>query len=213
MNDKWARLNAIWTRRNVTATILFGLLAVGVSLATYLHETEDREIPTETTVSQKATKNSPSVSVSAIHVSAIAMDVPAAFELEIRAGKFSTVPARGLNVVLDFGRAKVEACGYSPKQLITNVAREDKSYRRFEIAELRQNEKLHIRCIIDSPFFHQVVINGDNLGRSETINFSSYTNSIGDTGSLFWAIWLYVVVSVISGILIIYFWTRLFQWF
>ena len=213
MSDNWARLNAIWTRRNVVVTAIVGTIAVGVPIFVYLDESKVREIPTETSESPKATKESPTVSVSSIHVSAVAMDVPAAFELEIKGSGVSNIPVQNMNVVLNFGKAEVESCGHSPKQLVTSVLGEDKSHRRYKIDKFGQNETLHIRCIISSPTFDQVVISGENLRSSHSIDFSHYQNFMSDTKMPFWTVWFYVVVSVISGILLLYFWIRLFEWF
>ena len=118
-----------WTRRNVIATVIVGIVTVVVSAAIYFLESENREIPTETVESPEASEVSPRVLISSVHVSAVAMDVPAAFELEIQARGISSIPARNVNVVLDFGRAEIEVCGYAPKYLVTNVVGQDK-YRR-----------------------------------------------------------------------------------
>ena len=209
MSDNWARFSAIWTRRSVIVMIVIGILAIAVPVAIYFSETKDREIRSETIEPAKAAKQLPTVSVSSIYVSTVAMDVPAVFELEIQAGGVSSISVRNMKVFLNFGRARVDACGYSPKLLVTNVVEVDKSHRRFEIAELGQKEKLHIRCIIDSPFFDQIIINGENLGRSYSIDFSDYLDYAADTKKGFWTIWFYIVFSIISGILLFYFFLRL----
>ena len=82
MSEKWAKLNVTWSRRGVIAVIILGLLGIFVSVALFIYRDENQEIPTETIESSEAPKGSPTVSISSIHVSEVAMDVAAAFELE-----------------------------------------------------------------------------------------------------------------------------------
>ena len=69
------------------------------------------------------------------------MDIPAAFELGIQAGGRTNLAARDVDVALDFGRAEIEICDYTPEPAVTNVVAEDRSHRRLEIEELQQEEK------------------------------------------------------------------------
>ena len=106
------------------------------------------------------------------------MDIPAAFELGIQAGGRTNLAAHDVDVVLDFGGAEIEVCDYTPEPAVTNVVAEDKSHRRLEIEELQQEEKFHIRCLISSPVFDQVIISGGNIDRGISIDFAQYQASL-----------------------------------
>ena len=127
------------------------------------------------------------------------MDIPAAFELGIQAGGRTNLAARDVDVALDFGRAEIEICDYTPEPAVTNVVAEDRSHRRLEIEELQQEEKLHIRCLISSPVFDQVIISGGNIDRGISIDFEQYQASLLSERSGFWNVigggWV-IVLSV-----------------
>ena len=116
------------------------------------------------------------------------MDIPAAFELGIQVGGGSSaVAAHGIDVILDFGRAEIEVCDYTPEPVVTKVVAEDKSHRRLEIEELQQEEKLHIRCLISSPVFDQVIISGGNIQHGTSLDFEQYQASLLPKSSVgFW---------------------------
>ena len=210
MSEKWAKLNVTWSRRGVIAVIILGLLGIFVSVALFIYRDENQEIPTETIESSEAPKGSPTVSISSIHVSEVAMDVAAAFELEIQAGGVSKIPACDINIVLDFGRAEIEACDYAPKPVVTNVVVEGKSHRRFEVSQLGQKEKLYIRCLISSPTFNQILINGGNLRFDESMSFESYMNYNSKIDTSFFETWSKVVFVVFTIIFFFWFCSKLF---
>lgn len=121
----------------------------------------------------------PSVTISWIHVSKVAMDISAAFEAEITVtGRRNATAARDLRVILDFGRAEVDICDYMPRSAITTIVDEDKSYRRLEISKLRKKDSLHIRCLISTPEFNQVIVEGNNIFRGDSINYRQYQDSL-----------------------------------
>ena len=115
------------------------------------------------------------------------MDIPAAFELGIQVRGVTNLAAHDIDVILDFGRAEIEVCDYTPEPAVTNIVAEDKSHRRLEIEELRQKEKLYIRCLISSPVFDQVIINGGNLSHSTSIDFEQYQARLLSEPTGFWA--------------------------
>ena len=55
-----------------------------------------------------------------------------------------------------------------------------------EIGELQQGEKLHIRCLISSPVFDQVLISGGNIRSSRSIDFEQYRASLLSKPGGFW---------------------------
>ena len=105
------------------------------------------------------------------------MAIPAVFELGIQVGEILKSAAQAFDIILDFGRAEIEVCDYTPKSVIMNVVANDKSHRRIEIAELQQKEKFYIRCLISSPVFEQVIISGENISRGTSIDFKQYLTS------------------------------------
>ena len=115
------------------------------------------------------------------------MDIPAAFELGIQVGGRTNLAAHDIDIILDFGRAEIEVCGYTPARTVTNVVAEDKSHRRLEIEELRQEEQFYIRCLISSPVFDQVIISGGNISHSQSIDFEQYQASLLSEPLGFWA--------------------------
>ena len=201
-----------WSRRNVIATIVVGLLScivtLVVTLVVNLNNDQEKEIGTPITKSSESPKEAPpTVSITSIYVSDVAMDIPAVFEIGLEIGGFSNQPARNLNVMLDFGRAEVEVCGFTPKNAIKTIVNDDRNYRRLEITELRKNESLYIRCLISSPEFKKVVIEGGNISRTRSIDFSEYqasllpkssnpSNELGFWGYLWRAIVVFIVVMI-----------------
>ena len=82
--------------------------------------------------------------------------------------------AHDIDIILDFGRAEIEACDYTPGAVVSNVSAEDKSHRRIQIEALNQEEKFYIRCLLSSPVFNQVIITGGNIDSSVTMGFKQY---------------------------------------
>ena len=172
-------MSELWSRRNAIATIFIGLLTSAIAVGIFFFGSRDQEIGTRTDTSSESSKTAlPTISISSIHVSEVAMDIPAAFELGIQAGGRTNLAAHDVDVVLDFGRAEIEVCDYTPESAVTNIVAEDKSHRRFEIEELQQEEKLYVRCLISSPVFDQVIISGGNIYRGISIDFEQYQASL-----------------------------------
>ncbi len=180
-----------WSRRNVIATIAVGLLTCAVTIGIYVFQSPEKEIGSQVVNSEKSSKKlSPDISISSVHISSVAMDVPAAFEMELEVEGSANVPAKDIVVTLDFGRSEIKQCGYNPRHSITLLTKEDKNYRRLKISEIQQDEKFYVRCIIDQPIFDKVAIGGGNLFSSRSLTFSQYLDmemgeSIGFWGGLF----------------------------
>ena len=172
----YAEMAIDWARRNVIATTVVGLLGVTVPLGIYFYgsrnaQIQEKEISTQEDETSEPSKLSlPGISISSIHVSEVAMDIPAAFELGIQARGITNLAVHDIDVVLDFGRAEIDVCDYTPEAAVTNVLSEDKSHRRIEIRELQQEEKFYIRCLITSPVFSQVIINAGNIDGSVSMD-------------------------------------------
>ena len=192
-----------WTRRNVYATVIIGLLGCIVALIDLFWDSQDQGIDTPEVASgssepgkktyreslQGAEDRAPTILISSLHVSEMAMDIPAVFELGIQVGGRTNLPARDVNITLNFGRAEIEACDYAPKRSATSVISEDKSHRQIQIAELRQEEKFYVRCLINSPVFDQIIVTGSNItdgGRS--IDFEQYYESLLLKPKGFWTV-------------------------
>ena len=180
-----------WSRRNVIATIVVGLLTCAVTVGIYIFKSPEKEIGTQVVNPERPSKHSsPYIAISSIHISNVAMDVPAVFEMELEVVGSINVPAKDIIVTLDFGRSEIKECGYFPRQNIKTLMKEDKNYRRLEILEIRQDEKFYIRCIVNQPIFDKVAIGGGNLLSTRSITFSQYLDiemgdSIGFWGGLF----------------------------
>ena len=174
--DKYSEKTLNWARRYA----LVGLLGVAATLVFHLYGSQGRAIQEKeesTSLDETSGSKKPGlteISISSIHVSEVAMDIPAAFELGIQVGCNTNLAARDINVILDFGRAEIHACDYTPKSVVANVLTEDKSHRRIKIKELLQDQKFYIRCLISSPVFNQVIINGGNIDGSATLDFKQY---------------------------------------
>lgn len=180
-------MSEIWSRRNVIATILVGILSCAVTAAFYIFDNRNQEIGTETVETSASSETSlPSVSIDLIHLSEVAMNVPAVLEIGIKVGGNTTLAARNINVSLDFGRAEVQDCGYSPMEAVSKFVHDDKSYRRLEVAELRQEEILYIRCLISTPMFKKIVVEGENISHGRSITFEEYRNRLLSEPIGFW---------------------------
>ena len=185
------KTSELWSRRNVIATVAVGLLSCVVTATLYFVDFRTQEIGTQTTIesSESSEESSATVSISSIHLSTVALDVPAAFEMEVQVQGSSRFSAHDINVILDFGRAEIEGCGYSPKGAVRTIVEEDKSYRRLEVTELRPQEKLYIRCLLSSPVFEKVAVEGGNISIKRSIDFAQYQASLLSEPLGFWS-WL-----------------------
>ena len=182
-------MSEIWSRRNTIATIVAGILTCAVTVAIYFFGDRNQEIGTETVGTSASSETSlPSVSIDLIHLSEVAMNVPAVFEIGIKVDGNTTLAARNIDVSLDFGRAEVQDCGYSPMEAVSKFVHDDKSYRRLEVAELRQEEILYIRCLISTPMFKQIVVEGENISRGRSITFEEYRDRLLSGPIGFWTI-------------------------
>ena len=194
-----------WKRRKFIAKIVVGILTCTVPLGLYFYDNREQEIGTPVTESSESSESSddslPTVSISSIYVSDVAMDVPAVFEIAVEVGGVSNQPARKLNVILDFGRAEVQVCDFTPKQAIRKFIEDDKSYRRLEIEELRQGETLYIRCLISSPEFKRVVVEGTGIFRGISIDFAEYQANLFDEPIGFWSKLFRVFIAFLVAML------------
>ena len=180
-------MNEYWAKHNVVATLGVGLLSIAITLLLFFVESREHEIGTQTIESSESSETSlPTVSISSIHVSEVTLDIPAVFEMAIQVGGASNLSARDIDLILDFGRAEIEVCDYMPKSAVTHVVDEDKSYHRLEIAELRQEEKFYIRCLISSPVFENVIIKGGNTRSTRSIDFEQYQANLQSGPFGFW---------------------------
>ncbi|MCY4503520.1 MAG: hypothetical protein OXE57_18415 [Alphaproteobacteria bacterium] len=184
------------------ATIVVGLLTCAVTVGIYIFQSPGKEIGTQVINSEKPSKKpSPDISISSIHISSVAMDVPAAFEMELEVDGSASEPAKDIIITLDFGRSEIRECGYVPRQNIKTLMEEGKNYRRLKIVEIQQDEKFYIRCIVSQPIFDRVAIGGGNLLSTRSITFSQYLDmdmdgSIGFWGGLFRAFVIFLSVML-----------------
>lgn len=168
-----------WTRRNVYATVIIGLLGCTVTLIVFFWDSQDHGTDTTEVPPGSSEPGKPTILISSLHVSEIAMDIPAAFELGIQVGGRTDLPAREVNIILNFGRAEIEACDYAPKRSAASVISEDKSHHQIQIEELRQEEKFYVRCLISSPVFDQIIVTGSNINDGgKSIEFEQYHESL-----------------------------------
>ena len=174
-----------WFRRQFIVGILALLVPFVVAVAPYfLEDVQEQSVEPQDAASSEPSDalepsetSLPRVEISWLHVSKVALDIPAAFELEIQNTSLSRMSAHDIKVILDFGRAEVDVCGYTPKQSVIVVAR-DPSYQSLEIVKLRQHEKLYIRCLISSPVFNQISIAGDKIRSDGPMDFQQYQESL-----------------------------------
>jgi len=160
-----------------------GIITVVASVGLYLHDRSDPDIGSDVNVSKSADGESPSIRISSVYLSEVAMSVPAFFELSIQP---QLAPAFGTELILDFGRSEVDVCGYTPMRYVENVETTDKNYRRFKIAQLGKDEKFYVRCIISAPFFSQVIIQGGNINIAKSLTFAEYQASVSGPSIGFW---------------------------
>ena len=197
-------MSDLWSRRNVIATIVFGILTCAVTLGVFWFGSQDQEIGTQVdrigASPDSSTTRSPTISIVSIHVSEVAMDIPAAFELGIQAGGATNVAVQNIRVILDFGRAEIEDCDYTPEQSVTNVVAEDNGYLHLQIGELQQEETLHIRCLTSYPVFDQVIITGGNITNDVSIDFEQYQASRRPESGRFWIRLFYFFVIFFTAI-------------
>ena len=191
------------------ATIFVGILSLAGTLAIFFFDSQEQEIGTQTDAAPEVSSDTSSessittlstISIFSIHVSEVAMDIPAVFELGMQVGAFADSAARNVDVTLDFGRSEIEVCDYTPTWAVTNVVAEDKSHWSLEIGELQQGEKLHIRCLISSPVFDQVLISGGNIRSSRSIDFEQYRASLLSKPGGFWTNFGHFFVIFFTGV-------------
>ena len=190
-----------WPRRNFIVGICAIVVPCVVAVGLYLHggaPSQEVGPQNEEAPSESSEPSSPRVEISSLRVSKVAMDIPEVFEMEVEVISVMNVAvARDFKVILDFGRAEIDVCDYTPKRAVTKAVAEDKRYWRLEILELRKNEELHIRCLISLPEFNQVIIEGGNLfGGDKAITFEQYRTNLRskpNDSSILWVIAGYVL--------------------
>ena len=199
-----------WSRRNIIATIFAGVLPSMVALGIFLSDSENQEMGSQdpkapdSSESFEPSERLPTISISSIHLSEVPMDIPAVFEMGIQTGGVSDLSVSDVDVILDFGRGEIETCDHTPKSAIKNIVAEDKHRRHIVIAEMRKKEKLHIRCLISSPIFDQVIIQGGNIQRGVSMDFAQYqTGLLSDTPG-FWEIIGRIFVTCFVGMICIW---------
>lgn len=176
-------MSEIWSRRNVLATLLTSILMVAI----FFYENSDEEIGTETAeASDTSDVSLPSISISSIHLSEVAMDLPAVFEIGIVVSRHPKLSARNIDITLDFGRAEVNDCGFSPMKSVRKYVQGDKSYRRLEVVELRQNETFYIRCLLNTPIFNKVTIISETISSGKSITYEEYKDRLLSEPLGFW---------------------------
>lgn len=222
-------MSEIWSRRNLIATvvvtIVVGVLGAAATLlqpvvVDYWNQERSQDVQSENVPTlqigsgeqdgiddqpqRPAEDSSTRVDVSMLHVSEVALDIPAVFELEIVVSGFGE--ARDFSVTLNFGRAQIDACDFQPKTAVAKVIADERSYRRFMVNSLRPKEKLYVRCLMDAPVFDQVVIEGGNISFDKVIRFVEYhmESSSKRMGSIgFWVFLLRAFVTVILLVVLV----------
>ena len=168
-----------WSRRNVFVTFFVGFATIGVTLGIYWYSSTQNELGTtiEPAAVDSGTRSeirNPTVSFADVYLSPVALAVPSVFEMWIEVHSVDGVPVIDADFVLDFGRSEVVQCNYSPSVAMTRLTSDDKSYRRFVINELNDNERLYLRCLISSPVFYEILVQGGNLGTGRSLSFDQY---------------------------------------
>lgn len=82
---------------------------------------------------------------------------------------------------------------------VENIDVSDKNYRRFQIVQLGKDEKFYVRCILDSPFFSQVIIQGGNISIGKSLTFAEYQASVSGSPIGFWTVLGYFFVVFFSA--------------
>ena len=190
-----------WSQRNVYATVVIGLLGVATSLGVFLLDSNGEDLGKETELSSigdsDEAPDAPRISITSIHISDAAMDVPAVFEVSIEAGGLGDQPVSGTDVVFDFGRAEVETCGYTPTRSVQAFISSDINSRKLTIDTLQAGENLNFICLLNAPFFDQVFVQVGNIFSGRSITFAEYQESLVSDRPSFWAILGYIFVSIL----------------
>ena len=203
-------MSELWSRRNVIATISIGSLSIAMTAGIFFYGNLSQKVSSpavempKSSESVDASEILPSILVSSIHVSEVPMDIPAVFEIGIQTGGLSDLVASDIDVILDFGRAEIEICDHTPKSAIKNVVAKEKHRLHMVIAEMRKKEKLYIRCLISSPVFDQVIIQGGNIRSGTSMDFEQYQASLLSEPLGFWG--GLVRFFVILGVVVICIW-------
>ena len=190
-----------WSRRNVYATIVVGLLGTATTVGVFFYDSGSQDIGTETESSSiddtDESSSAPRISIASIHVSEAAMEVPSVFEVSIEVGGLGAPPVSGTDVIIDFGIAEVETCGYTPTRAVQAFISADANSRKLTIGMLQTGERLHIRCLLNAPFFDQILVQGGNIFSGRSITFAEYQASLMSDSPGFWARLGYIFVSLL----------------
>ncbi len=122
----------------VWATIIAAIISGAVAL--YIHfdskSLKVEQIPSKTESQDK--KNGASVSIANIQLTPVAFDIPSSFYIEIENGFLTT--AKDLNVLIDFGEAKIDKCSVKPNDLSNIETNRDPYVLKLKVKELLKNE-------------------------------------------------------------------------
>ena len=202
-------MSEIWARRTFIWKILLGLATVATPFIIHRLTWDDKEIGTTTQINSNSSQSGlPTIRIDSVYVSQVSMDVPGVFELSIRGDQNSDI--HNIQVMMDFGRAEIDHCGYAPKSSVQSIVADDRSYRRIEIDKIRPLEKFYIRCQIDPPLFEQVVVTAPDISRNISVSFDEYQASLESDSAGFWQVLGYIIAIFMAGALFIKFCSLLF---
>lgn len=116
----------------------------------------------------------PRIEIENVHVTPVAFDIPSSFYAEIT-NSSPYAEANEVVVIIDFGKAKIEQCATRP----TNLSRGGGSYIfELHVGKILPKHTVSINCHISLPVFDKILVNGKNIGQTQTFTQDQMQNRV-----------------------------------
>ena len=200
----------------IISTIVAALITAGVSLYVYFDGKKDGFATSESVNQDKLNSEedekvtpSPRISFTEVFVTPINTQVPSSFFAELT--NSGNEAAIDFNVSVDFGEATPEKCELVSGNGVSESNSDPSVIKSWKVSELAVKQSLYVVCSLNAPFFKTISVNGGNLENDVQLTFSSYKKQKEEKPITFFEGLLRVVISVLSAILLFYFFLRLMR--
>ena len=187
-----------YAKFGIWATLLAAVIGGVITLYTHFDSKglKVEEIPSKT--EGKVNKDSASISIKEVQLTPVDFDIPSSFYIEIENGPHRV--ASDINVLIDFGEAKIEKYSVKPNDKSNITINGDEYILKLKINELLKNESVYVNCLISLPAFKKILVTGGNISIDQELTFASYKSQRESEPTSGW----YVFFSILGGIFCIY---------
>jgi len=191
----------------VWATVIAAVIGGAITLYTHFDSKglKVEQIPSQTQTTD--TKESASVTIAKIQLTPVDFDIPSSFYIEIENSYLRV--AKDINVLIDFGEAKIEKCSVKPDDKSNITINGDEYILKLKAKELLKNESLYVNCLISLPAFKKILVTGGNISIDKELTYASYKSQLEEEPTSGWSNFfsflaaifcIYIFLVIIRGI-------------